>query len=62
MSRKLTNSTYLGPMLILNKGLNPPAASKLLPVSFRFLLANCHPATDPIQLGCLKRSADYRAR
>lgn len=41
--------------------LYPRAASKLLPASFRFLLENCHPATDPIQLGWVKRSADYRA-
>lgn len=41
-------------MLILRILFNPQA-SKLLPVSLRFLLENCHPATDPIQLGSVLR-------
>lgn len=41
-------------MLILRILFNPQA-SRLLPVSLRFLLENCHPATDPIQLGSVLR-------
>lgn len=47
-------------MLILRILFNPQT-SKLLPVSIRFLLENCHLATDPIQQGSVLRDQQITA-